>query len=42
LAEFWKGVGLVNSVVHGERNQVKRMIPARRRTGRRVINALNM
>jgi len=42
LAEFWKGVGLVNSVVHGEKNQVKRMIPARRRTGRRVINALNM
>jgi len=42
LGEFWKGVGLVNSVVHGHRNQPNRMIPARTRTSRRVVNALNM
>ena len=42
MNEFDKGIALVNKVVHGEKNQVKRMIPARRRTGRQVINALNM
>ena len=42
MYEFKLAIGEVNKVVHGERNQVKRMIPARRRTGRKVINALNM
>ena len=42
MKEFRDGIALVNQVVHGERNQVKKMIPARRRISRRAINALNM
>jgi len=42
MNEFKEGIAFVNKIVHGERNQPKRMIPARRRTARRVINALNM
>ena len=42
MGEFEKGCFLVNKIVHGERNQVKRMIPARQRGSRRTINALNM
>lgn len=42
MKEFKEGIAFVNQVVHGEKNQVKRMIPARRRNSGRTINALNM
>ena len=42
MKEFNDGIALVNQVVHGEKNQVKRMIPARQRHSRYTINALNM
>ena len=42
MLEFKDGIAFVNQVVHGEKNQTKRMIPARRRISRRAINALNM
>jgi len=42
MQEFDKGISLVNQIVHGEKNQVKMMIPARRKTSRHTINALNM
>ena len=42
MNEFDKGIALVNQIVHGERNQPKRMIPAKRAGGRHTINALNM
>lgn len=42
IAEFEKGITLVNKVVHGARNQPSKMIPARRRISRYQVNALNM
>jgi len=42
MDDFKEGISLVNQVVHGEKNQVKRMIPARRRISRYTIDALNM
>jgi len=42
MFEFQKGIELVNQIVHGEKNQVKRMIPARISGGRHRFNALNM
>jgi len=42
MQEFKDGIALVNQVVHGEKNQVKRMIPARRKISRHAVNALNM
>ena len=41
LYEFNEGIKLVNQVVHGEKNQVKRMIPSNRHGTRRSFNALN-
>lgn len=42
MDEFKDGIAWVNQVVHGEKNQVKKMIPARRRVSRRAVNALEM
>ncbi len=42
MKEFKDGIALVNQVVHGEKNQVKKMIPSRRKVSRHAINALNM
>ena len=42
MKEFVDGIAWVNKVVHGEKNQVKKMIPARRTISRRAINALEM
>ena len=42
MREFTDGVALVNQVVHGEKNQVKKMIPARRRHSVYTIDPLNM
>lgn len=42
MQEFKDGIALVSQIVHGERNQVKRMIPARQRHSRYTVNALNM
>lgn len=42
MNEFKEGITFVNQVVHGEKNQVKRMIPARQRRSRYTIDALNM
>jgi hypothetical protein len=42
MNDFEKGIALVNSVVHGERNQPKRMIPSRRYGSAHTINALDL